>query len=75
MPADPVNDRVHNLVELRRIADKFDGPAVPRAEVEAHLRNDSDALTFRARLRRSGMSDAEVMAALFGPSRPDASRG
>ncbi|HEY0777220.1 MAG TPA: hypothetical protein VGD56_04560 [Gemmatirosa sp.] len=67
MATDPSNDRAHNLVELRRIADKFDGPGVPRAEVEAQLRNDSDALTFRARLRRSGMSDADVTAALFGP--------
>jgi len=66
--ADPANDRAHNLVELRRIADKFDGAGVPQADVEAHLRNDPDALTFRARLRRSGMSDADVSAALFGPS-------
>lgn len=67
MPADPANDRAHNLVELRRLADKFDGAGVPQAAVEAMLRNDADALTFRARLRRSGMSDADVTAALFGP--------
>ncbi|HEY0778928.1 MAG TPA: hypothetical protein VGD56_13240 [Gemmatirosa sp.] len=66
MAADPANDRAHNLVELRRLADKFDGPGVPQAEVEAMLRNDADALTFRARLRRSGMSDTDVTAALFG---------
>ncbi|GJG86830.1 hypothetical protein tb265_20110 [Gemmatimonadetes bacterium T265] len=72
MTPDPSNDRAHNLVELRRLADKFDGPSVSQADVEAMLRNDADALTFRARLRRSGMSDAEVTAALFGPSHPDA---
>jgi hypothetical protein len=44
---------------------------VPRAEVAARLRHDADALTYFARLRRSGLSDAEVAAALFGP-RPDA---
>jgi len=71
MNADPSNDRAHNLVELRRLADKFDGPGVPRADVEAQLRNDPSALTFRARLRRSGMSDAEVTAALFGPPAAD----
>ncbi len=71
MRPDPTNDRAHNLVELRRLADKFDGPGVPRAAVEAMLRNDADALTFRARLRRSGMSDAEVTAALFGPAAAD----
>lgn len=71
MPPDPANDRAHNLVELRRLVDKFDGPGVPQAEVEAMLRNDSDALTFRARLRRSGMSDADVTAALFGRASAD----
>jgi hypothetical protein len=66
-----VNDRARNLSELRRIADRFDRPGVPRAEVAARLRHDADALTYFARLRRSGLSDAEVAAALFGP-RPDA---
>ena len=60
------NDQARNLDELRRIAERFDGPDVPRAAVEARLRNDADALTFFARLRRSGMSDAAVAAALFG---------
>jgi len=67
--ADLSNDRTHSLVELRRLADKVDGPNVPRADIEAYLRNDSAALTFRARLRRSAMTDAEVMAALFGDPR------
>lgn len=66
MSADPSNDRARNLDELRRIADKFDGPGVTRAAVEARLRHDADALTFLARLRRSGMTDAAVAAALFG---------
>ena len=64
--ADPANDQARNLDELRRIADRFDGPDVSRAAVAARLRNDADALTFFARLRRSGMSDAAVAAALFG---------
>ncbi|HEY0778371.1 MAG TPA: hypothetical protein VGD56_10450 [Gemmatirosa sp.] len=71
MNTDFTNDRAHNLVELRRLADKFDGPGVPQAKVEAMLRNDADALTFRARLRRSGMSDADVTAALFGRAPAD----
>lgn len=69
--SDSANDRAHNLVELRRLADKVDGPGVSRAVVEASLRNNADALTFRARLRRSGMSDAEITAALFGPPHAD----
>ncbi len=68
MPADPVNDRVRNLAELRRIAGRFGGPGVSHAAVLARLRNDADALTFMARLRRGGMSDAAVAAALFGDS-------
>jgi hypothetical protein len=64
--ADPANDQARNLDELRRIAARFDGPDVPRTVVEAKLRNDADALTFFARLRRSGLSDAAVAAALFG---------
>jgi hypothetical protein len=66
VPADPVNDRVRNLAELRRIAGRFGGPGVSHAAVLARLRNDADALTFMARLRRGGMSDAAVAAALFG---------
>ena len=65
MTSDLSNDRAYNLGELRRIADRFDGPGVPRATVEARLRNHADALTFLARLRRGGMSDADVAAALF----------
>lgn len=64
------HDRVRNLTELRRIAARYGGPGVPRAAVEARLRHDTDALTFLARLRRSGMSDADVAAALFDA--PDA---
>lgn len=67
-PPDIANDRAYNLGELRRIADRFDGPGVPRAAVEAGLRNNADALTFLARLRRGGMSDAAVAAALFAPT-------
>ncbi len=65
MPADRSNDRRRNLDELRRIAEKYSRPGASRADVEARLRHDADALTFFARLRRGGMSDAAVAAALF----------
>jgi hypothetical protein len=41
-----------------------------RADLEARLRHDADALTFFARLRRGGMSDADVAAALFDARPP-----
>jgi hypothetical protein len=69
---DPTNDRARNLDELRRIAYRFSGAGVTRAEVEARLRHNADALTFFARLRRAGMSDAAVAAALFDQPNADA---
>ncbi len=65
MAADRPHDRVRNLTELCRIAARHGGPGVPRAAVETRLRHDADALTYLARLRRGGMSDADVAAALF----------
>lgn len=62
---DRSNDRTRNLDELRRIAERHHRHGASRADVEASMRNDADALTFVARLRRSGMSDAEVAAAVF----------
>ena len=70
MTADPSKDRARSLDELRRLAQRYGGPGVARAEVEARLRHHPDALTFFARLRREGMSDADVAAALF--DHPDA---
>jgi hypothetical protein len=67
---DRSHDRVRNLAELRRIAARFDGPGMARADLEARLRHDADALTFFARLRRGGMSDADVAAALFDARPP-----
>ena len=63
--ADPSNDRARYLDELRRIAYRYSGAGVTRADVEARLRHNADALTFFARLRRGGMSDADVTAAIF----------
>ena len=65
MAADRLHDRVRNLTELRRIAARYGGPGVAREAVEARLRHDADALTYFARLRRDGMSDVDVAAALF----------
>jgi hypothetical protein len=69
---DPTNDRAHSLDELRRLAARYGGAGVTRAEVEARLRHHPDALTFYARLRRAGMSDADVAAAIFDPPNADA---
>ena len=62
---DPSNDRERNLDELRRLSCRYGGAGATRADVEARLRHNPDALTFFARLRRGGMSDAEVAAAIF----------
>lgn len=65
MTADPAQNQALNLAELRRIADRLVTPGATRADVEARLRVHPDALTFMARLRRSGMSDGAVAAAIF----------
>jgi hypothetical protein len=70
--ADPSNDRARNLDELRRLAYRYAGAGTTRAEVEARLRHNPDALTFFARLRRGGMSDADVAAAIFDHPNADA---
>jgi hypothetical protein len=65
MTADPARDQARNLAELRRIADRLGTAGATRADVEAMLRVNPDALTFMARLRRGGMSDSAVAASLF----------
>jgi hypothetical protein len=65
MSSDPARDQSRNLAELRRIAYRLGAPGASRGEVEARMRVHADALTLIARLRRSGMSDAAVAAALF----------
>ena len=70
--ADRSNDRARNLDELRRIAYRYGGAATTRAEVETQLRHNADAQTFLARLRRGGMSDADVAAAIFDQPNADA---
>lgn len=72
MSPDASRDQPRNLAELRRIAYRLSGPGIARAEVEARLRVHPDALTFMARLRRAGMSDAEVASALFDAPAADA---
>ena len=72
MSTDPARDQARNLAELRRIAYRLAAPGSTRDEVVARLRVHADALTFMARLRRSGMSDAAVAAALFDEREVDA---
>ena len=72
MTTDPSNDRARNLDELRRLAYRYGGAGATRADVEARLRHNPDALTLFARLRRGGMSDAEVAAAIFDQPNADA---
>ena len=72
MATDPSRDQARNLAELRRIAYRLSAPGMTRGEVEASLRVHPDALTFMARLRRGGMSDAAVAAALFEQPEPEA---
>ena len=58
-------DQVRNLTDLRGIVHKLGGTGVAREDVVARLRNNADALTLTARLRRSGMTDAAITAAMF----------
>jgi hypothetical protein len=58
-------DQVRNLTDLRGLVHKLGGSGVTREELVARLRNNADALTLTARLRRSGMSDAAITAAMF----------
>ncbi len=65
MTSDPSHDQASNLAELRAIADRLGLAAVAPGERAARLRAHPEAPTFLARLRRSGLSDAEVAAALL----------
>lgn len=58
-------DQVRDLTDLRRVVHKLGGGGAATPEVLARLRNHGDVLTLTARLRRSGMTDAAVAAALF----------
>jgi hypothetical protein len=62
-------DQVRNLTDLREIVHKLEGTGVAREEVVARLRNNADVLTLTARLRRSGMTDAAITAAMFEGAR------
>ena len=67
MTLDPARDQARNLAELRTIARRLGLAHVAPGELEERLRAHPEAPTFLARLRRSGLSDAAVAAALFGP--------
>jgi hypothetical protein len=58
-------DQVRQLTDLRQVVHKLGGADVPREEVLARLRHHGEALTLMTRLRRSGMSDAAISAAMF----------
>jgi hypothetical protein len=58
-------DQVRQLTDLRQVVHKLGGAGVPREEVLARLRHHGEALTLMTRLRRSGMSDAAIEAAMF----------
>ena len=65
-PTPPVTpDQVRQLTDLRHIVHKLGGAGVPRDEIVARLRHHGEALTLMTRLRRSGMSDAAITAAMF----------
>ena len=64
-------DQVRNLTDLRGIVHKLGGSGVAREDLMARLRNNADVLTLRARLRRSGMSDAAITAAMLDGATQD----
>ena len=68
MTADSARDQARNLAELRAIAHRLGLVDLAPAELAARLRAHPEAPTFLARLRRSGLSDAAVAAALLDPS-------
>ena len=66
LPTSPVTaDQVRQLTDLRQVVRKLGGTGVPREEVLARLRHHGEALTLMTRLRRSGMSEATIEAAMF----------
>ena len=67
MTADPTRDQARNLAELRAIARRLGLAEVAPGDLAERLRGHPEAPTFLARLRRSGMSDADVAAALTDP--------
>jgi len=68
MNSDPARDQARNLAELRAIAHRLGLEGLPPGELAERLRAHPEAPTFLARLRRSGLSDAAVAAALADPS-------
>jgi hypothetical protein len=75
MTTDPARDQARNLAELRAIAQRLGlgdlapGDLTPD-DLAARLRAHPEGPTFLARLRRSGLSDAAVAAALLEPPGP-----
>jgi hypothetical protein len=65
MTGDSSHDQARNLAELRAIAHRLGLADAAPAERAGRLRAHPEAPTFLARLRRSGLSDAAVAAALF----------
>ena len=58
-------DQIRQLTDLRQVVRKLGGLGVPREEVLARLRHHGEALTLITRLRRSGLTDAVIEAAMF----------
>ena len=67
MTTDPSRDQARNLAELRTIVHRLGLAHVAPGELAERLRAHPEAPTFLARLRRSGLSDAAIAAALFDP--------
>jgi hypothetical protein len=63
-------DQVRQLTDLRQIVHKLGGADVAREELVSRLRHNADALTLTARLRRSGMTETAITAAMLGESTP-----
>jgi hypothetical protein len=58
-------EQVRTLDDLRGIVRGLGRLGVAREDLPARLRINADALTLIARLRRSGMSEAAITAAMF----------
>jgi hypothetical protein len=61
-------EQIRNLTDLRRLVHQVG--AGTRDEVLARLRHNSEALSLTTRLRRSGLTDAQIATAMFegGPA-------
>jgi hypothetical protein len=57
--------QVRQLTDLRQVVHKLGAAGVPREELVARLRHHGEALTLMTRLRRSGLSEAAITAAMF----------